>query len=166
MDNNNFSKIGNIIQKPGTNIIKLNLDININIRTIKFIFLSINNDLIPFKVLSLKETKKQLEITLNNIDTITDSKPKKINVFLTNDDFNKNIKEKEDANIINFYVVNKLKNNFGYVSIIYNYPMNKCIEITHNSDKYLIPYNKAFVKKINIKEKKIEIHNVENITKL
>lgn len=164
MKDKNFCKIGSIVQKLASDMFKLYLTVEITLENTKFIFLSINNDLIPFEIIAQKKTKSYVEIQLNDADTILNSKLKKIDVFLENKEFNKNIIKKEDVNIFNFSVTDIKKNQCGYVSNIYSYPMNKCVEITYLAKKYLIPYTEHYIKKIDINNETITISSITDLT--
>lgn len=162
--NTDFCKLGDMVYKRNSNKFNLHLNFDVNVKHIKFIFILLDNNLIPFEVVSINEEKKNIEMSINDIDTIDNLMSRKLKVFLENEKFNSILKNDEDVNIINFTVLNEVSDKLGYVSEIFNYPMNRCVEITFNSKKYLVPFNKKFVKKINRIEKTVVIFDETILT--
>ena len=58
----------------------------------------------------------------------------------------------------------KNNNYCGYVSNVFDYPGNKCLEICRDNVKKLLPFINKFVLNLDIKNSKITINNVDDLT--
>lgn len=165
IQNLDLVKIGNI-----TNInfneeyISVNFYYDINIDDLKFLFLDIYNEFIPFKILKFEEQNNKLNFTIKDIDLLKSFKTVKFKIYIEKDKFNDIIENEEDVNIINFEVFDKNNNYCGYVSNVFDYPGNKCLEICRDNVKKLLPFINKFVLGLDIKNSKITINNVDDLT--
>jgi len=169
MDNNiqnlDFVKIGNITNIDfNNNTILVNFYYDININDLKYLFFDIYEEFIPFKIIKVEEKNNKLIFTVKDIDLLKSFKTVKFKIYIEKNKFNDIIENEEDVNIINFEVFDKDNNYCGYVSNVFDYPGNKCIEICKEDIKKLLPFIDEFVININIKNSKIIIKNINDLT--
>ena len=113
------------------------------------------------KINSYRKHKNYDMITIKGINDIQDVliyKGKK--VYFNKEDLSLNEDEILDSDLINIEVYYK-ENNIGVIEEIIN---NNGYKLFKMNDKY-IPYNKNFIEKIDIKNNKIILKNVEEILK-
>ena len=158
-------KIGNINNiDVNNNNISVKLYYDINIEDIKFIFLNIYEDHIPFKILKFEENNNKLNFTIKDIDLIKNFKTVRLKVYIEKEIFNNIIDDKENVNIINFEVFDKNNTYCGYISNVFDYPGNRCLEICKDNLKKLLPYIDNYVKIVDIKNNKIFINSIHDLT--
>ena len=158
-------KIGNINNiDVNNNIISVKLYYDINIEDIKFIFLNIYEEHIPFKILKFEENNNKLNFTIKDIDLIKNFKTVRLKVYIEKEIFNNIIDDKENVNIINFEVFDKNNTYCGYISNVFDYPGNRCLEICKDNLKKLLPYIDNYVKIVDIKNNKIFINSIHDLT--
>lgn len=158
-------KIGNV---TNVNFVESYFSVNfyydINIDDLKFLFLDIYEEFIPFKILKFEEQNNKLNFTVKDIDLLKSFKTVKFKIYIEKDKFNDIIENEEDVNIINFEVFDKNNNYCGYVSNVFDYPGNKCLEICKHNVKKLLPFISKFVLDLDIKKSKITINNINDLT--
>ena len=158
-------KIGNVSNIDfKDNKILVNLYYNLDIDDIKFIFLDLYNDFVPFKILRIEDNINKLYFYIKDIDLLKDFKTVRFKIYIEKDKYNQYIEEDKDVNIINFDVFDINDIYCGKVSNVFDYPNNKCIEVCEDNVKKLIPFINNFVKVIDIKNSKIIISSNEDLT--
>jgi 16S rRNA processing protein RimM len=160
-----FIKVGKIVNTHG---IKGEIRILSNFRYKKNIFkkdfkLYIGSHKKVLFVNSYRVHKNYDMITFIGINNINDVlKYKGDNVYINKDDIILDTNEHLDEDIIGLeiYIDNI---NIGIVNNILKIPGNDLLEVMNNNKKILIPYNKTFIKEIDINNKKIIINNIEGL---
>ena len=158
-------KIGNINSIDfDNNNISVKLYYDISYKDLKFIFLNIYEEYIPFKINKIEENNNKLNFTINNVDLLKKFNSVRFKIYIEKDIFNEIIETEEDINIINFKVFDKNNMYCGYISNVYDYPGNRCLEICKDDLKKLLPYIDKYVENLDIKNSKIIIKNIEDLT--
>ena len=158
-------KIGNVTRVDfNDSYLSVNFYYDINVDNLKFLFLDIYEEFIPFKIIKIEEQNNRLNFIVKNIDLLKKFKTVKFKIYIEKDKFNDIIKNEEDVNIINFEVFDKNNTYCGCVSNVFDYPGNKCIEICKDNIKKLLPFIDKFVLIIDIKKSKIKINNINDLT--
>ena len=155
-NSNLFSEIGSINCDIKNDILKLKLNVDIDITKNEFIFIKINSEFIPFKILSLKSQRKYIELTTKDTDII-DKRIKNLKAFLKNEDFNKSVTEKSNVNIVNFTILNNKNEPCGKIINLYKNNGKTYIEIERDSKIITVYKNKEIFKKIDVNNNTISI---------
>ena len=153
LDEEIYSNIGYCVALPITDVVKMYLKVKINFNKIKFIFLEIDSFYVPFEINEIIKKKTYFEIKLLDFDVLKKLYFKKINVYLTQALYNESVLNFEVIDIRGFSVKNDKDEECGEVSDVYDINMNKCFCIRKGTNEKIIPYNKIFIKSVDIKNK-------------
>ena len=152
-----FSLIGYCIVDPVKGLLKLFLNVDIDIYKNKFIFLGIDSFYIPFKIIDVVDKKKTVYLVVEDFDILSKYCYKKINVYLPQREYNNIVKDIKNFDVTGFTVIDEDEVVYGKVCSVYDYPNNKCICVKKNSFEKIIPFNKHLVKIVNVNKKELVI---------
>ena len=158
-------KIGNINNVNFVdNYVSVNFYYDINIEDLEFLFIDIYNEFIPFKILKIEEKGNKIDLILKDIDLLKSFKTVKFKVYIEKNKFNDIIIDENDVNINNFDVFDRDNIYCGYVSNVYDYPGNRCLEVCKDDIKKLLPFIDNFVINVDIKNCRIIINSIKDLT--
>ncbi len=121
----------------------------------KFLYLNIDEALIPFKIEKTIAFKNNIRLKLEDVNNKNDaSRLKEKLVFLKKSDIIFNKEEIEIEKILNFEIIEKEK-KLGKVLDYYEKKIQSLIVTEIDNKEVLIPYNNNIIKKIDYKLKKI-----------
>ena len=156
---NDYTNIGKIIKTHGYKgnlICELNFNLK-NWKDFNYIFLMINNYLVPFYIEKITHsTNKTIIVKFEDINNINEAlKYKNNNIYLSSNKIIKNISYKESFKLLYGFTAISNNNNIkiGTIEKISNYSNNIVITIINNNEEILIPLNNNFIVDI-IEEKK------------
>jgi len=79
---------------------------------------------------------------------------------------NLSIKDYLNYDFVNFTIVSIADKPYGIVSRVLNSKTTSLLEVSFNNKDYLVPINESFIISLNLKEKKIKVKNIEEISSL
>ena len=121
----------------------------------KFLYLNIDEALIPFKIEKTRAFKNNIRLKLEDVNNKNDaSRLKEKLVFLKKSDIIINKEEIEIKKILNFEIIEKEK-KIGKVLDYYEKKIQSLIVTEIDNKEVLIPYNNNIIIKIDYKLKKI-----------
>lgn len=134
---------------------------------LKSVFIRFENDYLPFEVSSVRFNKNFALIKFKGIDSINDIIPyKNCLIFVEQDVIRENLAEDEFLidELTGLDVFDENENKIGVVVGVSNNGANDLISVKSVSKKIsMIPFVKALVPKVDIKNKKIVINNIEGL---
>ena len=144
-------------------------DFSFNYNEIKYLFIEIDNILVPFFLERISPNKtKNILIKIEDIDS--EEKAKKLlnnDVFFPNKYQPKNIETEEKNNeLINFTVTDKNFGILGKISKIDSQTSQKLIYVSNNKHEFCFPYNNHFIKLIEQQKKNIIVEIPKEIIEL
>ena len=122
----------------------------------------------PIKLKFIRKFKKVFICKIENVETRSDAEFfKGLKLFITRKSLPKLIDgEFYYSDLLNFKVYNLSKENFGEVISLEDFGAGLLVEVKKNNKTFYLPMGKAFLKKIDYKEKQIildlEIDFIEN----
>jgi len=169
-----FIKIG-ILTKThnfsGKFLLKLNSDFFGKKIAPKWLFFDIEEGLVPFKVLTIKEKDDVSWIV--KIDGINSEKTlqqyKGLSVYINPEDISYSTDYENDRNVfelINYTVYDKKYGNLGKVQKIIDIQQNPLISLTYNEKEILIPMQKDFIISFDKNNREIHIKVPEGLIEL
>lgn len=144
-------------------------DFSFNYNEIKYLFIKIDNILVPFFLERISPNKtKNILIKIEDIDS--EEKAKKLlnnDVFFPKKYQPKNIETEEKNNeLINFTVTDKNFGILGKISKIDSQTSQKLIYVSNNKHEFCFPYNNHFIKLIEQQKKNIIVEIPKEIIEL
>lgn len=122
---------------------------------VKFLYINIDEALIPFKIEKTSVFKKNIRVQLEDVNNKNDTSILKDKlVFLKKSDIKFKNDKIEIEKILNFEIIEKEK-NIGKVLDYYEKKIQPLIITEIENKEVLIPYNSNIIKKIDYKLKKI-----------
>ncbi len=144
-------------------------DFSFNYNEIKYLFIKIDNILVPFFLERISPNKtKNILIKIEDIDS--EEKANKLlnnDVFFPNKYLPENIETEEKNNeLINFTVTDKNFGILGRISKIDSQTSQKLIYVSNNKHEFCFPYNNHFIKSVEQQKKNIIVEIPKEIIEL
>ncbi len=132
------------------------------------VYLKNNGDYVPLEIESIRQNKNILIAKFAGIDSINDLLPYKGELLFVDEDVIRNSLEEDEFLIDELVGLNVFDNEsgkkLGFVIGVSNNGASDLISVKTNSKKVcLIPFVKAIVPVVDLKEKKILINNLEGL---
>lgn len=132
------------------------------------VYIKKNNDYIELKIASVRQNKNVLIVKFKGIDSINDILPYKGELLFVEEELIRQTLDEDEFLIDEMVGLEVFDNNdgkkLGFVIGVSNNGANDLISVKTNSKKIcLIPFVKAIVPVVDIKEKKIMINNLEGL---
>jgi len=123
-------------------------------------FLNIQDNLVPFFVESIQfGSKGMLRVKFEDIDTEIDAKSLlKKDIYAPNSFLPSEESEIREDDILGFTVIDSKKGEIGEVEELISYPTNTLILIEQGEKDILIPFQDAFIQKIDSEKKIIQVN--------
>tara|TARA_B100001758_G_C17959721_1_gene377715 strand:+ start:62 stop:574 length:513 start_codon:yes stop_codon:yes gene_type:complete len=169
MENKDCFLIGTIFKLHGyKGKIKLYNEnrIIIDFCSLKYIFIKIDNQLIPFFIEKITNINKNvLLIKLDDVNSDTDAlKILKREVYISNKFCRKQPDESDE--IINFKVIDNILGVLGFIEYINKQSKQELIYVNNGESGFWVPKDKKFIKKINKSKRIIEVSIPKDIIDL
>lgn len=71
-----------------------------------------------------------------------------------------------NSDLVSFNVLSSSNKEYGLVLRVLGSKITTLLEISYNEKTYLVPLNEHFIHSINLKDKKIVVNNIEEISDL
>lgn len=150
-----FSNIGYCIADPVHKILKFFSKNNFKNDNIRFIFLEFNSFFVPFKIIEVLNKKNIMCFKIEDFDVLNDYFYKKMNIYIEQDEYNERVIELIDFDVNGFNVICEDGVIYGSICDVYDYPNNKCICVKGDCFEKIIPFNKYFIKSVDVNKKEV-----------
>lgn len=131
------------------------------------VFVKVNNDYTPFYIENTRLNKTFALVKFEGIDSINDLMPYKgAFLYVEEETIRENLEEDEFLidELVGLSVLDENDKNLGFIIGVSNNGANDLLSVKTNSKKIvLIPFVKAIVTKVCIKDKKVIINNIEGL---
>jgi len=172
LNKDDFIKIGSLKKKHKTSgelVIHLLPNFYDIIMKPTWLFIDIENGLVPFEVLDHKMIKHDSLVVRLDISNEIEQTFKNVLVYINSDEIIKSEKNKnqwKNDDLIGFSVTDK---NHGYIGIIRDIieiQQNPLIEIIYNEQEILVPYQEDFIVSIDKTKRELNIAAPEGLIEL
>ena len=164
--------IGKITKTTGFKgelILQFNTSVSKKSFSEKFVFLNLNNRLVPFFIKNIRIINNSASVLLEGIES-----EKKASEYLKTEIYLQKIslvllsKDTNDKDVLIGFQLNDVKlGNIGTVTEILDFPQQKILQILHpNGKEILLPFIEKFILKRNSKEKILEIEAPEGLIEM
>ena len=169
MSKKNLIEIGSFVGVHGIKgevKLKSFTEIPENIFSFKEIFIESSEN--PIKLKFIKKIKQIFVCKIENVETRSDAENfKGLKLFISRKSLPKLTDEEfYHSDLLSFKVYNLSKESFGEVISLNNFGAGLLVEVKKNNKTFYLPMGKAFLKKIDYKDKRIildlEIDFIEN----
>ena len=159
-------KIVGVIKNPHKNLTLSFFHLYPIKKTLKFLFVDIDNCLIPFNINTIEEkNERELLISFTKTNNFLIDKLKNKNVYVEEKDFPKvSFSREELLDLTNYRVFNEDGVLLGSVTEYAGNSLQKCIKVEKGDGSHLyIPIVDAFINKIDDKKKEIILNDYSKI---
>ncbi|MFL5754349.1 MAG: ribosome maturation factor RimM [Bacteroidia bacterium] len=144
----------------------ITIDKEVMLDEMKFLLVSVNNQLIPFFIESIEDKSGKLTIKFENVDSESEAKKLVNRDIFTNPEFIGESEESELSQFIGYLVKDEVFGELGLISEIQEYPQHFIFVISYKGKEVLLPATDDLILNIDDEQKTIVYSAPEGLIEL